>query len=106
MTNTRYSIIAPCYNEEGNLPEIEKPMLCDALGEAAWVEEVKPATSNIVICRIEPELRANDIVKGLEDNGLRCLSIDNRNIRMVTHLNISREEIVKAAGLISNFIPG
>ncbi len=59
-----------------------------ALGGHAWVEEVMPVVTNIVIYSLRTGHSATDHVADLAAGGIRCMAIGPRQVRMVTHLDV------------------
>ncbi|MCA9203101.1 MAG: low specificity L-threonine aldolase, partial [Planctomycetales bacterium] len=57
--------------------------------------------TNIVIFRVEAELgTAVRFVAALEQQGVRSLAIGPQQVRLVTHLDVNREQVTRAAETI------
>ncbi len=69
-------------------------MLAQALQELPGVRVVEPET-NIVICTLT-KMKAAEFTRRLEEKGVRALAISERTVRMVTHLDVGREDIERA----------
>ncbi len=66
-------------------------MLADELGKCAWVTNVVPTQTNIVLFDVDSP--ADNIVTKLVAKGIKCGSTDTKRIRFVTHLDIHPEQI-------------
>lgn len=53
--------------------------------------KVLPAETNIVIFELPKGMPTIDFLERMKDNGILCLSISPGQVRMVTHLDVSRE---------------
>jgi threonine aldolase len=69
-------------------------LACESL---AWVAEVMPVTTNIVIVKLKNDLKASIKVAELDSLGIKCAPFGPQYIRFVTHLNFDDEAL-------SNFI--
>jgi threonine aldolase len=79
-------------------------ILADAIRSVPGFE-LRPAEidTNIVIFHVEPKLgTAADIVARLKDQGVWMYAIGPQLIRTVTHLDVSREDIDRAAKTVRN----
>jgi threonine aldolase len=63
------------------------------LNELAWVEEVLPIETNIVIAKIREPRTAEQAVRHLMSNGIHCFAFGKDKIRMVTHLDFGKEQM-------------
>ncbi|MBS0001259.1 MAG: threonine aldolase [Cyclobacteriaceae bacterium] len=59
----------------------------ETLGKLAFVEEVLPVDTNIVIFRLAGDLSAKSILGKLQEAGLMGVPFGKKEIRFVTHLN-------------------
>lgn len=71
-------------------------MLAQALATSRFVDTVAAPETNIVLFTTKPDVETKRVLEAFKKEGILCLAIDNHTIRMVTHLNISREMIVQA----------
>lgn len=77
-------------------------ILADAIRQCPGLK-LTPETvdTNIVIFEIDPKLgTAEDFAAKLEEQGVLVFDIAGQSIRMVTHLDVSREDVEKAAAII------
>ena len=69
--------------------------------------ELRPeeVDTNIVIFRVDPALvTAVGFTAALKDRGVGCLSVGKDLVRLVTHLDVTREQIMRGAEIIVNTI--
>jgi threonine aldolase len=69
--------------------------MAEALAAQPWVSGVTTVQTNIVIFSVHNESSA-DRVKWLADRGIRCIPFGPDKIRMVFHLDITREDVEEA----------
>lgn len=77
-------------------------LLAQALGELPRVSVIPPQT-NIVIFGLS-KMSAADFTRRLGENGVLALPIDERRVRMVTHLDVSRANIERAIAAIREIL--
>ncbi|HEX3385109.1 MAG TPA: GntG family PLP-dependent aldolase [Mucilaginibacter sp.] len=75
-------------------------LLADALNGQAWVENVLPADTNIVL--FDTVAPAQEIVKKLSAHGIKANATDTQTIRFVTHLDVHPEQIEYVVKVLSN----
>ncbi len=63
------------------------------LHELAWVEEVMPVQTNIIVVKLKDATKRAHIIDKLAQSGIRILPFGEGMIRMVTHLNVSVKDI-------------
>ena len=71
-------------------------LLAENLDELKQVTSVIPPETNILIFDVNPEFGAQYFLDKLEEHGLRGVPFGPNRIRLVTHLDASREDILKA----------
>ncbi|MFZ1691614.1 MAG: GntG family PLP-dependent aldolase [Flavobacteriales bacterium] len=64
-----------------------------AVGAMAWCERVMPVDTNIVIYDLKDGRSAKEHAAQLEEKGIRCFAIGPQQIRMVTHLDITADDV-------------
>lgn len=67
--------------------------LGQALAEHPAVEKIKPVETNIVIFELKEGYDASEWMKQLETKGIRIIAMSATLLRMVTHLDISSEDV-------------
>jgi threonine aldolase len=65
----------------------------NTLEQYAWVEEVLPVETNIVVFQLASGLKASDIVQRLAQKDVRCFAVGADRIRFVTHLDFHDEHM-------------
>ncbi len=76
--------------------------IAEALKRAPFVSSVMPVETNIVLFDVQKNLKAEHIVKQLEQKGILCNTTSAQTIRFVTHLDISSSMIDQTIQSISN----
>jgi len=57
--------------------------------------------TNIILCDVEPTRgTAQDLVRSLEEQGLKCLPTGKQSIRFVTHLDVSQSQADRACDIL------
>ena len=72
-------------------------LACEGL---AWVSEVMPVTTNIVIIKLKDDIKASLKVAELDSLGIKCAPFGPQYIRFVTHLNFDDEALYKFIKII------
>ena len=73
-------------------------ILADTLRNCAWVTNVLPAETNIVLFdTVEP---AAIVLQKLAEKGIRALNTDKHRIRFVLHLDVHPEQVEYAIGIL------
>ena len=76
-------------------------LLGNCLADQAWVAEVLPVQTNIVVFTLtDPELETA-FVNTLRDKGVLAIKLGQGKLRMVTHLDVSMEEIGQVCDVIT-----
>ena len=81
---------------------VKAQQLAETLGNASWVKSVMPVETNIVIFEVTGEKQASHYVEALKREGVNTVATSPATIRMVTHLDVSEEEIVKTRNAIKS----
>lgn len=72
----------------------------EAIASRSWCVRVMPVDTNIVIYDIDHE--AGSHVSALETQGIRCFAIGPRQVRMVTHLDVSDDGIERTINALNS----
>jgi len=75
-------------------------VLAEALKASAFVAEVMPVETNIVIFKVRAGLTAASIVSQLNEQGILCGTTGPDTVRFVTHLNITEDMMDRAVTII------
>jgi len=73
----------------------------EALGNSSLISKVEPIETNIIIFNLVPEVAETDFIKALENRGILISAMGGGKLRMVTHLNISKEMVDTVVHTIS-----
>ena len=65
------------------------------LKKCAWVADIVPVETNIVIIQLTEMEKRDQLILELAKNGIKVIAFGPGLIRMVTHLDISKEDIAK-----------
>jgi threonine aldolase len=76
----------------------------EKLKSMAWVSEVFPVHTNIVIFRVPDYLQANEVVKALSAHHIQCSAINERLVRWVFHLDIDDQMMEQIEQLPDNLL--
>ena len=63
------------------------------LKKCAWVADIVPVETNIVIIQLAEMERRDQLILELAKNGIKVIAFGPGLIRMVTHLQITKEDI-------------
>lgn len=63
------------------------------LNELSWVKEVVPVETNIVVAILKDSGKRDFIISQLAEEGVRIMAFGEGMLRLVTHLNVSSNEI-------------
>jgi threonine aldolase len=75
--------------------------IADALLKTDYVKSVMPIQTNIIIFEIGGRYTASSLNDYFKLNGVQCIAISEKQIRMVTHLDVGSEMIDKVIQLIN-----
>lgn len=70
-------------------------LIAQALSSNDLVSEVYPVETNIIIFELHEKYDSNSFVNKMKENGILCIAISSKQIRMVTHLDISQNDTKK-----------
>jgi threonine aldolase len=63
--------------------------IADVLQKNPFCKAVLPVETNIILFQATPPYSASDIVKKLENHGIRTIAMTKELVRMVLHLDIT-----------------
>jgi threonine aldolase len=66
------------------------------------VAGVAPVQTNIVVFRLVDPAREDAFIGGLLDRGVRSISLGQGRLRMVAHLDVSRQEIDQVCDILAD----
>jgi threonine aldolase len=67
----------------------------DALKKLTFVDPDFSVATNIIIFKLKPGNSADDFVKKLDGENIKCFSIGNNKVRMLTHLDVNDGQVGK-----------
>jgi len=79
-------------------------LLAEDLNELKQVTSVIPPETNILIFDVNPHFSAEFFLNLLMEKGVRGVPFGPNRIRLVTHLDASREDILKAKEVLANVL--
>jgi len=74
---------------------VNAEIIGNALANCSWVQSVMPVETNIVVAHLHSKFDNIKFVEKLKDKGILSIPFGKGRVRMVTHLDISNEEIEK-----------
>lgn len=77
-------------------------LLETALNNCNWVDSVVPVQTNIVVANVKAANKRDHYIELLKQKGILCMAFGPGMIRMVTHLNISSNDIDFCSETIAN----
>jgi threonine aldolase len=77
-------------------------LIGDTLQKQAWVSEVFPVETNIVVCCLKMEEQKELVIQQLKELGVLVSSFGDDMIRLVVHLDINDEDITQTCNVIQS----
>jgi threonine aldolase len=71
-----------------------------ALQKCSYIAEVVPVQTNIVVAILKDESARDHLLAQLAENKIRCMAFGPGMIRMVTHLNVSEQDIAYCVNIL------
>lgn len=105
MRQAGYLAAAGIYALEHNIDRLEEDHLhanqiAAALSKKDCIGKIMPVETNIVIFEVKGTHTPTTFCKKLEEEDILCLPISATQVRMVTHLNITKEMLKKLLAVI------
>ena len=109
MRQAGFLAAAAIYGLENNIERLREDhenaeILADYLTALSEVTEVIYPETNIVIFDVNPQKGAKHYIEKLQSRGLRTVSFGKNRIRMVTHLEIGKQEIREAGKILKEVL--
>jgi threonine aldolase len=87
---------AGLYALENNIARLEEDHLnakavSEALSYQQWIDEILTVETNILIFSVKGKYTAPSIVHALESSGVKTIAISPTQVRMVFHLDVTKE---------------
>lgn len=77
-------------------------MLGDCFEGLNWIESVVPVDTNIVVANLNSQKTVEEVINKLEQNDILAMPFGDQMIRLVTHLDISKNDIDRAISVIKS----
>lgn len=78
--------------------------LAGVLAESDFVKEVLPVETNIIIFEVKPSLAAAQLVQKLKEHNILSYAITPERVRLVLHLDITREMVERTVVTIRSLL--
>ena len=75
-------------------------LLAEGLRNCTWIDKVMNVETNIVIGYMKEGFQNSNFVEKLQKLGVSIVSFGKGRIRMVTHLDVTKEDIDKVISLL------
>jgi threonine aldolase len=100
MRQAGFLAAAGIYALENNIDRLREDHLhakqiATALANKGFVGEILPVESNIIIAEIKGTLNSVEFARKMQEAGISLMAISPKQIRMVLHLDVSREMVQK-----------
>ena len=76
--------------------------IADALSKKDFVSEVLPVETNIIVADLKGRLNPDSFVEAMRINDVLVMNISAHQIRMVVHLDVSKEMVNKIVATIKS----
>ena len=96
MRQAGYLAAAGIYALENNIKRLEEDhqhakQIAEALGKKSFIGKIMPVETNIIIFEVTGSYTAKELCNKLRQHKILCLTISETQVRMVTHLDITKE---------------
>ena len=105
MRQAGYLAAAGIYSLENNIELLKEDhlhakMIAAELEKKDFIGKIMPVETNIIIFEVKGVLDPKRFCEILGRDDIRCLAISDTQVRMVTHLDITKEMVIKLINLI------
>ena len=106
MRQAGFMAAAGLYALQNNFKRLEEDHLhakqiADALRQKEFISEVLPVETNIIIFHLKAGQNAKDLVAKLKEKGILGYAIGPASVRLVVHLDITEEMVIRTIDVIS-----
>lgn len=96
MRQAGYMAAAGIYALEHNIERLAEDhqhakQIADALSKKDFIDDIMPVETNIIIFEVKGSHTPKSFCKELQQHNILCLPISGTQVRMVTHLDITKE---------------
>lgn len=107
MRQAGYLAAAGLYALENNVNRLKDDheraaKLGEVLSTCNFVKEVLPIETNILVFKLQDNIRDKDFLAGMEKKGLRAVGFGPQTIRLVTHIDFDDAMLEAAIGILKN----
>ncbi|MCE3296392.1 MAG: threonine aldolase [Crocinitomicaceae bacterium] len=107
MRQAGFLAAAGIYALENNVERLKDDhrhakMIENTLTELAWVREVIPVQTNIVVAILNDASQRDPIIQKLGEKGLKCVAFGPGMIRFVTHLDLTASDIEQGIDILKS----
>ncbi len=107
MRQAGFLAAAGIYALQNNIERLKEDHLharqiSDAVAGKDFVKEMLPAETNIIIFEMNENMSASQFVSQLKEQDILCFEISPGKIRLVVHLDITKEMVVKTIEVIKS----
>lgn len=85
-----------------SVDHIHAKKIGEALKKSAYVSQVEPIETNIIIFNLDKSINENDFIQALKDKNILISSMGSGKLRMVTHLGVSFDMVEKTIQVLQN----
>ncbi|MFB6306024.1 MAG: low specificity L-threonine aldolase, partial [Flavobacteriales bacterium] len=105
MRQAGYLAAAGVYALENNIERLKDDhkkarRIADTLKEQSYVKNILPVDSNILVVELSDDTNTEKTLSWLEENGILAVPFGPNTIRMVTHLDVSDEDVEKVIEVV------
>jgi threonine aldolase len=105
MRQAGYMAAAGIYALDNNIERLSEDhakakKIANALSKREWVKSIRPVKTNILIFDLQAPMTGSMFVDMMMANGILCSAFAPMTVRLVTHLDVSAEEVEYVAGTI------
>ncbi len=107
MRQAGYMAAAGIYALESNISRLAEDHLharqiADALSKKDFIGDIMPVETNIIIFEVRDPYNPKSFCKELRQNNILCLPISATQVRMVTHLDITKEMLKSVLAVLGS----
>ena len=77
--------------------------LGQAVSQLGYVRDVMPVDTNILIFKLQDDVHDKEFLEKMKDQGLLAIGFGPQTIRMITHLDVSDENVQDAIRILKSF---
>lgn len=107
MRQAGYLAAAGIYALENNIQRLAQDHqhakeIATALSKKSFIGRIMPVETNIIIFEITGQYTASEFCKSLSKQDILCLPISTTQVRMVTHLDFTKEMLKRLLGVLES----